>query len=487
MSTLVVGSLSSIEDGSVVRISELASIARKISFVETISSLKSLDKDLFKSVFVEGYYSKGDGGGGVYFQDEADTLSPDNGGTIIVSNDSARWKLSHNGEVSVRQFGAKADGVTDDSYAFSSLAADTAVKVGVVPGSAAGYKLASTVTINRNGFKLRGEYFSKLIQSPGQRCFKIIGNLIEVSGFAIDGTQVTSQMAPILIGTDVSSMTNIIVKDMYGTNCYGFITDGASPSNRANFLTFSNITLAGHRGYGVDTSDCWASYFMRNITVDRVGASGTDYNFPGFRVNDAEGVFMMDCAHNGSAYTSIQSGQDGALFNNSGFVVIDNFLPDHASGYGIRISGCTNVKISNCSIPNAVMGGLLMGNCQTVSVHNVSLGAFSSADSNSNGISMTLCNDISMSNVESFLWKQNGIILDGCNRFRVANSAFRNNSNLGVVTLTSSGTSVVGIIHGCMTAFNTAGNIDIKGTNIYVRDSVAQNGSIMDGASPFSA
>lgn len=92
--------------------------------VSSIASLRDLLKTSpSKSAFVTGYYSQGDGGGGAYYLDATDTTSTDNGGTIIVATDGGRWKLQNSDYVSVRQFGAKLDGVTDDTSAFNNTLA----------------------------------------------------------------------------------------------------------------------------------------------------------------------------------------------------------------------------------------------------------------------------------------------------------------------------------------------------------------------------
>tara|TARA_Y100000815_G_scaffold274502_1_gene308813 strand:- start:2230 stop:4131 length:1902 start_codon:yes stop_codon:yes gene_type:complete len=86
--------------------------------VGSIASLRALLKTSpSKSAFVTGYYSQGDGGGGAYYLDASDTTSADNGGTVIVAADGGRWKLAYSDSVSVKQFGAKGDGVTSDSSA----------------------------------------------------------------------------------------------------------------------------------------------------------------------------------------------------------------------------------------------------------------------------------------------------------------------------------------------------------------------------------
>ncbi len=86
--------------------------------VNSIAVLKTVSSATSKGALLTGYYTSGDGGGGTYAVDPTDITSADNGGTIIVATDGARWKLSTK-NASVRQFGAKGDGVADDTDAFN--------------------------------------------------------------------------------------------------------------------------------------------------------------------------------------------------------------------------------------------------------------------------------------------------------------------------------------------------------------------------------
>jgi hypothetical protein len=89
----------------------------------SIASLRALDKTKYTQACITGYYTAGDGGGGLYWYNAADTTSADNGGTIIVAADGGRWYLVHQGTYTARQFGVKADGVTNDLGALNNAIA----------------------------------------------------------------------------------------------------------------------------------------------------------------------------------------------------------------------------------------------------------------------------------------------------------------------------------------------------------------------------
>ena len=86
--------------------------------VSSIADLKALNAGAVGCLTVLGYYAPGDSGGGEFYWD-ASSLEHDNGGTVIAptSNPAAagRWKRLIQGPFSVRWFGAKGNGVADDS------------------------------------------------------------------------------------------------------------------------------------------------------------------------------------------------------------------------------------------------------------------------------------------------------------------------------------------------------------------------------------
>ena len=116
--------------------------------VDTIAALKALTV-AYNSVLVLGYYTAGDGGGGIFRWDGA-TAAADNAGTVIIPNTlpgTGRWLrvFQPSGGLEAKWFGAKADGTTDDRAAI--LAAIAAVGDGGTVIIRDITRIASTLTI----------------------------------------------------------------------------------------------------------------------------------------------------------------------------------------------------------------------------------------------------------------------------------------------------------------------------------------------------
>ena len=89
-----------------------------------IESLRlTVGKSIGASALVTGYYAPADGGGGIFVWTN-DLRTDDDGGLVIVPNTTLRkgcWKRIFDSSVNVRWFGAKGNGIQDDSNAFKRM------------------------------------------------------------------------------------------------------------------------------------------------------------------------------------------------------------------------------------------------------------------------------------------------------------------------------------------------------------------------------
>lgn len=89
-----------------------------------IAALRSFNAPAPPAAFVEGYYSIGDNGGGIFESVSSDTTSADNGGTVIVDAFGNRWhRYTGGAPINVLWFGADPTGATDMTAAHNGAAA----------------------------------------------------------------------------------------------------------------------------------------------------------------------------------------------------------------------------------------------------------------------------------------------------------------------------------------------------------------------------
>lgn len=130
--------------------------SQKVASISALKAISVASLTLGYSVNLLGYYLPGDGGGGLFYYDPSDSSS-DNQGTVIQPNSgTGRWLRDYSGYVNVRWFGAKGDGLTDDTTAFQAAfnavqgTYSTRDKGGVfIPQGV--YLIGSTIQVNITG------------------------------------------------------------------------------------------------------------------------------------------------------------------------------------------------------------------------------------------------------------------------------------------------------------------------------------------------
>lgn len=296
--------------------------------VDSIAALRALSKSTYTRAYVNGYYAAGDGGGGAYYYDPLDTSSTDNGGTIIVATDGGRWKLSSTTVVSLRQFGAKGDGATDDTTAIQN-ALTWAASGGKLLRAPAGLYVISagiTATLN-NGTPINsgGLRLTMIGDGPGSTCFQYAGaasptlftftgayaDRLLLEGFRVQHTDQAS-VSSNGIGIALNGQVNTVLRDVHAFR----MTTGLSATdinscefdncyfgyNKTGFVTqFGTVTYPNALSF----RNC---YFQSNYQNGCVIQNGVTVTFDTCTF-EANG---MDNSGN------VQTGGTGLAFSNNG-------------------------------------------------------------------------------------------------------------------------------------------------------------------------
>lgn len=447
-----------------------------------------------------------------------------NGARIVGANSvnsSNVWdNVATSRVVSVTDFGAVGDGVTDDTAAFQA-----ALNVGgeiSVPEPAVEYLITGTLTVTQPGTALIGGGMPIIRVSTGaNNMLRVRASFFTMENFRLYGASGLSAAA-ILIDTAFASLTNMRVCNIRGENLFGFYQDSAGANLLVNAV-LTDILLNNHRGYGVYTQKHFAYFYMDGVGVSRVGNTGSAYNYAAFRIENGEGVFLRDASHDGTNATSVQTSQHGVHFIATNFIVLENVIPDTVGGHSFFFDACANVKISNCSAPNSYASSLRAIGSTYMVIHGNVFNNYSTAPAGSCGLDISGCTSVEISDCTAITTKSHGFKIVSCDDVKITNSEGRScggnafnietctgltASSLTGVSCTLSGFASLGsslltvsssvfrsngqrgiesgagdssTVHtGAVMSGNTAGNYSIAAANNYLKGCILSSGSIVD-------
>lgn len=258
-------------------------IRRPSMTADSVADLRSKfagapDKALVETL---GYYTPGDGGSGRYRKDASDTTSLDNGGTIIVANDGARWKLVHSGVVSAMQFGATPSPGTDVS-SFVQAAVNSGVK---------------TITFDRGTYCFANTVFVpvgvEIICAPRNTIFKPIAGGAFTGGFILqwnttDGTTWTQTFPNMnsgrISGCQFQNPDNIPAARAIQAFC-------ALKAENLRFVNYRQ-SIKKPAGFYIDS-------FHISDVISEAPQDNTEYQFELLGLGDGLYIRDLHCPHGG--------------------------------------------------------------------------------------------------------------------------------------------------------------------------------------------
>lgn len=330
-------------------------------------------------VDVLGYYTKGDGGGGTFYWDSTSTEA-DNGGTIIQATGvtTGRWKRVFSGNVNVKWFGAKGDGITDD-YTSIQNAINSFTTEGILEFTRATYKvnstllwkyskcniigngcsldfssLATTYAINfeRDVDSLQRRYWTetKFIGNSTLHCMQLEGSVSgHLANINFEGITIYQFNRQLEIGR---SCSNIHFKNSL------FVCDGANYRQSTAIYLTANANF--NTGEQISFSGCQLGAHKRVIDNRESGCNG-EINF-----NQCSLVYFDSCFYNskGLRISANQCSIESNIHTNYWFECLSNnsHISIRDTEFVFTGVGGVTKEIFNI-LPNSYYNGLYIDNC----------------------------------------------------------------------------------------------------------------------------
>lgn len=232
---------------------------------DSVAQLRVADLIPTQLAVTMGYYTPNDGGHGAYCIRPALVSDVDDGGSIIILDNGYVAELITEGTVSVKQYGAKGDGVTDDTSAVTK-----AVNSGHAVYVPKGHYIITSAITNTIGLTMYGDgdesiidYDASVSSGIGFSVGGSVTKISDISNVSIGDVTVTFSSDPGLSVGDVfciynptdSSWSNHRTYYRAGEWCEVVGVSGTT-------ITISNPLYAGYTGTDVDI------YKLNSVPVD---------------------------------------------------------------------------------------------------------------------------------------------------------------------------------------------------------------------------
>jgi nitrous oxidase accessory protein NosD len=404
---------------------------------DTVADLASTEHKT-GSIQLLGFHTKGDGGGGVFYWDSSKNKSEHNGGTVIdpdkaglVANWASTqalyftpevtgqgcWVREYSGAVNVKWFGAKGDGVSDDTNAIQASLNSSAVKVYMPYGIY--FINTSSITVPDNSFITGDGNSTKITCDASTRSDPTIplfsvGSNCTVKNIHIDGDRdnAIQEIRSIFIddgnsgllldnvilsnhgvGVQTGYCNNVIIANCLfsnGSSKVHLVTSGTVDGYTEDVklvncylgTTLEESIDVNKKTRGLVVDSC--SFFNSHTGGDVDGTESIDIG----SASDCFDVTVSNNRFNGNlacdAFIWIKQGSSNVSVTGN---VVKNLKTSGGSG-AIRISNSKDINIESNTVLNSTIGVLFQERSSTVKTERVCITGNSFSGMTSDGFAM---------------------------------------------------------------------------------------------------
>lgn len=264
---------------------------------------------------------------GFFYWDVNDTVSLDNGGTIIVSSNGRRWKRLFDGAVNVKWFGAKGDAGASD-YQPIQNAINSGFKIIYIPS---GVYLVNTKLIVPKDVSIYGDGSASIVD--GRSITESNAAVMAQSGSVLTTTSLSSDVSvgsntlPLTSVTGITAGAWILVRSTLDNSWSG--TWGAANRKYRKQTIFRVYSVTGNTiTLNEETNTTFESASTTVEVLSTTTSNFSDFKIIANKTNLAKGV-------------DIFYGAD---------VSIDRLVVEGGDTFGIGVTSCTGSKITACSV-----------------------------------------------------------------------------------------------------------------------------------------